>query len=291
MLGEKKSEIFEQMPSSFIPETYLISPGDLKLALSSASKIGYPIIAKPDIGERGRLVEKINNPRQLEVYVQNCPVDFLIQELVTFPLELGVFYVKYPDEEKGTVTSIVQKEFLSVIGDGNKTINDLLQANARARSQLNFDHDRFRSMMNMVPKVGEKITIEAIGNHCRGTTFLNANDMIDEQLNVAFDQLAAQIPNFYFGRFDLRCESIHSLRKLKDFKIVELNGAGSEPGHIYQPGYSLIEAYKDLFYHFKMLSQVSRQNRKRGHRVWLFREGMQKLAAIKAYNKKIAKFI
>lgn len=117
MMGEKKSEIFDQIPEKYLPKTVLIKKGDQEKAIRTAIEIGYPIIAKPDVGERGIWVKKVKDEKELEEYVNSCPVDFLLQELVNLPVELGVFYVKYPNE-KGRVTSIVRKEFLTVKGDG-----------------------------------------------------------------------------------------------------------------------------------------------------------------------------
>ncbi|MFT6865490.1 MAG: hypothetical protein ACJA08_000311 [Cyclobacteriaceae bacterium] len=287
MLGESKSKIFNLIPEKFLPEMKLIKAGDLTSAKSFASQMGYPLICKPDIGERGKLVEKIGNEEALINYTSKCPVDFLIQELVDYPVELGVFYVRHPNDPNGKVTSIVQKDFLTVKGDGHSTVRQLLEASTRAKLQLDFDHPRFTHLMDLIPEKGTKQLVESIGNHCRGTTFLNMNAEIDEKLNQAIDKLSQQIDGFYFGRYDLRCKSIDDLRQLQNFKILELNGAGAEPGHIYQPGFSLLKAYGVLFWHFRMLSEISAAHRKKGVPHWSFSSGMQKLKEIKAYNKLI----
>ncbi len=285
MLGESKSEIFELIPKQFLPKMVLIDPMDIGRAMSSAQQIGYPLIAKPDIGERGNLVEKINNENELKSYCENCRVPFLLQEFVSYPIELGVFYICDPETGVGRVTSIVQKEFLSVIGDGRSTVRTLLIQMDRANLQLDFEHSRFALVMDQVPLAGEKVTVEGIGNHCRGTIFLNKNNEIDERLHQAIHELSKQIDGFYFGRYDLRCASFEDLRNLKNFKILELNGAGAEPGHIYQPGFPLWKGYASLFWHFSQLSKVSAINRRKGASHWTFRRGMTKLKAIKAYNK------
>ncbi|MFY0599926.1 MAG: ATP-grasp domain-containing protein [Cyclobacteriaceae bacterium] len=289
MLGESKSKIFKLIPEEYYPKTKLIPAGDLDAAQEFVKQLGYPVIAKPDIGERGKLVEKINDAEELLTYVSKCPVDFLIQEMVDYPVELGVFYVRNPNEVSGKVTSIVQKKFLSVTGDGNLTVRELLKGNPRARLQLDFNHARFAHLMGMVPESGEEVRVESIGNHCRGTTFLDANSEIDEGLNQAIDRLSKQIDGFYFGRYDLRCASFDDLRALKNFKILELNGAGAEPGHIYQPGFSLLKAYKVLFWHFAKLSEISATNRRKGVAHWGFKRGMKKLKAIKEYDRLIDK--
>lgn len=289
MLGESKSEIFKLIPSAYYPKTKLIKTGDGESAKSFASSIGYPVIVKPDIGERGKLVERINTEEALIAYMKQCPVAFLIQELVEYPIELGIFYVRHPNEEHGSITSITQKKFLGVTGDGKSTVEQLLRSSARAALQLDFDHPRFAKLMKRVPNFGEEVRVESIGNHCRGTSFLDANFEIDDQLNHAIDKLSKQIKGFYFGRFDIQCASFDDLRELKNFKILELNGSGAEPGHIYQPGASLIEAYKVLFWHFKKLSAISAANKNNGFSYWSFDRGMKKLKAIKAHDRLINK--
>lgn len=284
MFGEKKSEIFELIPPEYIPETILIQQNDLERAAYTAEKIGFPIIAKPDIGERGVWVKKLNDQDELKEYVAKCPVNFLLQEMVNYPIELGVFYIKYPGKN-GSITSIVRKDFLKVIGDGKSTINELLQKKERALLTADLNSEYLMKHGDHVLEVNEEVLVEPIGNHCRGTMFLNDNAEIDSRLTEAFNKLADQIPDFYFGRFDLRCSTYQDLRELRNFKILELNGAGAEPGHIYQPGYSLINAYKDLFWHLKVLSDISALNRKRGHSYWSFKQGFKKWKSHREYNR------
>ncbi len=286
MLGEKKSDIFKLIPDEYYPKTILIGENREEL-LKKAGEIGFPLIAKPDIGERGDGVELIHNEDELITYSEKMNVDFLLQELVDYPVELGVFYIRHPDQEKGRVTSIVAKDFLKVTGDGSSSVEELLRKKNRALIQLNWDHPRFEQVLTQIPTTGQTVVIEPIGNHCRGTTFLNANEEIDNDLNNAIDRLAKEIPEFHFGRFDIRCRSFDDLRKLEHFKILELNGAGAEPGHIYQPGYSLIKAYKEICWHLDQLASVSRANKHRGFPYWSLRRGVRKFLDIRAYNRRL----
>lgn len=287
MIGERKSDIFNLIPDEFIPVTRLISKGDTERAAIEAEKIGFPIIAKPDIGERGNWVSKLHSQEQLKTYVETCPVDFLLQEMVDLPIELGVFYVKYPGT-KGRVTSIVRKDFLSVVGDGKHSVIDLLKKSTRATMTADLDSDYLKLIGSDVPEKGKRVLVEPIGNHCRGTKFLSDNHEIDSTLDEAFNMLSDQIPDFYFGRYDLKCQSYADLKGLKNFKILELNGAGAEPAHIYQPGYPLWKAYKDILWHLSVLSDISRLNRKRGYPYWNFKQGYQKWKAHQRYNRLLA---
>lgn len=287
MLGESKSSIYQLIPSSYLPKTYKISAGDEHTALANAEILKYPIICKPDIGERGKLVEKIKSAEDLCRYVNRCPVDFLMQEFVDLPIELGVFFIKHPDQPTGQVTSIVQKDFLHVIGNGRDSVKDLLSSHTRAQLQINFEHSRFAEVMTKIPTAGEKVTVEGVGNHCRGTTFLDAGTQITPGITAAFNEIASNISGFYFGRFDMRCESFEKLEKLENFKILELNGAGAEPAHIYHPGNSLWKGYRDIFWHLNQLAQISRKNHRMGVSYWTFKQGWNKLKAIKQYNQRI----
>ncbi len=286
-MGEKKSDIFDLIPDKYIPTTRLVEKGDLERAALEAEKIGFPLIAKPDIGERGNWVNKIYSQKQLQTYVESCPVDFLLQEMVDMPIELGVFYIKYPGE-KGRVTSIVRKDFLSVIGDGESSVIKLLKKNKRAQMTVDLNSDHLKEIGGEVPEKGKRVLIEPIGNHCRGTKFLSDNHEIDTALNLAFNKLSDQIPEFYFGRYDLKCQSYEDLKELKNFKILELNGAGAEPAHIYQPGYSLLKAYKDIFWHLSVLSDISALNKKNGNSYWGFKRGYRKWKAHQRHNRLLA---
>ena len=283
MFGERKSDIYALIPDQYLPVTFLIGVSEKRQALEAAKKIGYPLIAKPNVGERGIWIKKIRSEEELLAYVQHCKVEFLLQELIEYPLELGVFYIRYPQEEKGRITSIVRKDFLSVTGDGKQSIRQLLKQSNRALMTIDFDNDFLREVGDNVPDVGESVIVEPIGNHSRGTQFLNDNREINDHLRDAFDVLANQIPDFYYGRFDLKCTSYQELAKLESFKVLELNGAGAEPAHVYQPGTPILKAYKDILWHFRVLAEISVQNKNRGYPFWTFKKGYQKWKAYKRH--------
>ena len=274
MLGESKGRILDLIPSEYKAFTVFIQKGtgfeDL-INILNANGLSFPIIAKPDVGERGKSVEKIKSVEELKKYHDNHNVDFLIQEFIDYEIELGIFYYRFPDSLNGVVSSITKKGFLEVIGDGKSTIRELMEELPRARFQIK------RLSLGIdtqyIPKSGEKVLLEPIGNHCRGTTFLNANDIIDIELQVIIDKISKTIPGFYYGRYDLRCKSIEELKKGNFIKILELNGAGAEPSHIYHPGSSIVEAYKVLFKYWQIMYEISIQNHKRGIPFLSFKEG------------------
>lgn len=267
LLGESKIDILDRISDEFKPKTLYVSVNDaLHTVWNQMLEQGFtfPVIAKPNAGERGWRVEKIEHWEGLVNYIQSSPVDFLIQDYVDYPLELGVFYYRMPNETQGTISSIVQKEFLSVTGNGRDCIETLIRQNDRALLQLHALTAKYGDELERVPAPGETVVLMPIGNHSRGTTFLNANHLITPELTQLFDRISGTIDGFYFGRYDLRCRSVADLYAGEHIRILELNGAGAEPAHIYQPGFSIWTAWGVLLHHWRVLYDISRENNRRG---------------------------
>ncbi len=267
MLGEVKFDILKKIPEAYRTPTlffaYPFEPSQVLHQLEQANW-NYPFIFKPDIGERGNRVEKIENRQQAVEYLSACEYDILVQPFITHAIELGVFYYRYPSKERGHVISVVSKDFLKVTGDGIHTLEELVDQNPRAALQAERLRKKYTTRWEEVICKQEELLLEPIGNHCRGTSFINANDIIDEQLSRVFDTISKQIEGFYFGRFDLKCRSIEELKKGEGISIMELNGAGSEQGHIYHPGFSFFTAVKTILQQWRILFEISVENHKKG---------------------------
>jgi hypothetical protein len=265
--GESKVDILKQIPSTFLPTYFFITKGTSLESIQQKlieNKLTFPIICKPNVGERGSRVEKIVDIQSLEYYLQFVQEDFIIQEFITFDIELGVLYYRLPEEAKGQVSSITRKEFLSVTGDGKSSIEELMKMRTRARFQLETMRLRLGENIHKVIPKGEKRLLEPIGNHCRGTKFLDNNFLINDKLNQVFDKIALPIEGFHYGRFDMKVKSIEDLYEGKNIRIMELNGVSSEPGHIYDPKNSLWNAYIDLARHWKIIADISIQQQRKG---------------------------
>jgi hypothetical protein len=276
LLAESKNDILKLIPHGLKPKTLYfraITGYDEVISALEKTKMHFPVICKPDYGERGWKVEKINDTHELQKYVGQIRIDFLIQEFIDKAIELGIFYIRMPNEEHGKITSIVQKELLCILGDGESTIREIMKRSPRNMLYLSQVHDRHPDLLNLVPDKGQKIELVPIGNHSRGTTFFNGNHLITEKLERTFDALSSKINGFYYGRFDIRCDNIHDLYEGKGFKILELNGAKSEPAHIYHPGFPILEAYKILIHHWNLIYQIAKINRENGSHYPSFREG------------------
>lgn len=267
VFGESKNDILKLIAPQFLPKAVFVSQGEAwERVINQLQAVGiaYPLIAKPDVGGRGFRVQKINTEAELRDYLTHTPQPVIIQEFVSYDLELGVMYSRLPDAPTGKITSITQKEFLSVTGNGRDSIGQLLEQNVRARFAMDELRERVRDDWHTILPKGERKFVQPIGNHCLGTKFLNANAHNNAQLERVFDQVAIPIEGFFYGRFDLKVSNWDDLYAGKNIKILELNGATSEPGHVYDPGYRLWQAYRDVMQHMRIVADISAANMRRG---------------------------
>ena len=223
--GEGKREMYDQLPSGTYPKTLYVTPSQAWPEVEqrvTAEQYTYPLAVKPDVGMMGLLFQKVNTPGELRQYHETMPVDYLIQAFVSYPIEVSVFYYRFPNEPRGTITGFVRKEFLDVVGDGQSTLWDLMR--------------RY-------------------------------------ELLKVFDELSHHSGHFYFGRYDVKCQSIADLKRGQNFSIIEFNGAGAAPHHVYGNGHSLGQAYRIILHHWNVLYLIAKQNRQNGHAYWTFRRG------------------
>jgi len=268
VMGESKYKVLLTIPKEYVPKTILIpSSTSYSSILKQILRNGfsYPFIIKPDAGERGKDVEMINNEKKLKNYLNDKSSDLNIQEFIDLDLEFGIMYHRIPGEHIGTITSVVQKGFLYVTGDGKSNLFDLMKQEIRIANRLHYFEKKYEQNLDLVLTEGQKMYLEPIGNHCRGTTFYNANHLINDELIQLFNNISLQIDGFFYGRFDLKVSTLEDLYQGKNMQIIELNGVSSEVAHIYDPGYKLIQAYRDVFTHMKYIYTIAHKNHTDGY--------------------------
>jgi hypothetical protein len=237
---------------------------------------------------QGKAVKKLLCEKDLATYACRSKVDFLVQELILYPKECGIFYYRYPGEQRGHISGIVEKEFLAITGDGNLDIEALVRQSKRHILQLKVLQDSFGNALKQVPGPGEQVVLVPYGNHVRGAKFIDNSHLADEELTRTIDRICQQVPGFFFGRLDLRYHSWEELRQGKKMSIVELNGAGSEPTHIYDPRHSLFFAWREIIRHWIILYRISRLNHRLYDKPYLgMKAGLEMLRAHRRHVKLI----
>lgn len=285
--------MYEQLPPNSHPKTIYILhdlPFEKVKEIVAQNDFTYPFVVKPDVGMKGILFRKIDNEEQLKKYHQRIPVEYIVQDLIELPMEVSVFYYRYPDQQKGVITGFIHKEMLEVIGDGKRTLWELILDHPRAKYRLEEMKRRHEHRIDRVIPEGQKFYLSYAANLNRGAKFTNLASEIDDKLLEVFDELSHYTDKFYYGRYDIKCQSIEDLKQGKNYSIIEFNGAGAEPNHIYNCGMTLGEAHKEILKHWKALFEISRYNHNHGTPYWSFLKGWRFLKQSKKHFKMLEDF-
>ena len=252
------------------------STADAAAAEVAAREAGlrFPLVVKPDIGCNGTGVRLIAATEDLPRALAGYPVGarLVLQELVPWEGEAGLFYVRRPGEARGQVTSVTLKEAPYVAGDGRSSLRDLVLADPRAGRVPHLYLPRLAGRLDEVPRQGERIRLVFSGNHCKGSIFHDGWAEITPALEAAVDAFAQDLRDFHFGRIDVRYESLAALRRGEGFRVIEVNGVGSEATHIWDPACSLREAFAAQFRHYAEAFRIGAALRAEGHQPTRLRE-------------------
>src|SRR5437667_9315500 len=275
VVGESKSEILHGLMETspeFTADAFLIPAGSewrrygRLREICDENGIEFPFVLKPDTGQRGAGFKKIHSFEEARGYLAKVSAPFVVQRYVSGPKEAGIFYYRFPGEERGHIFGITRKKFPTVAGDGVRTLRELVEADPRARLISQTYLERFEAAADEVLEGGRSLRLVEAGNHCQGCIFLDGADLLTGELRGVFDAISRKLPGFFVGRYDIRYESDSELRAGQNFQIIELNGAASEATNIYDSSNSLWSAYTTLYRQWEIVYRISAENRRRGNR-------------------------
>ena len=273
LIGESKFETLSELARAnpdLVAPTYLaqFETADQQLArilkLREQESLSYPLVFKPDVGQRGFGFKLVHSDDEARAWVSRFKRDLLVQQYAPGPNEVGIFYYRLPSEQLGRIFSITEKIFPEVVGDGRSTLEGLIRNDPRASIVADTYFQRFGAGRGRVLASGESMRLVQAGNHCQGAIFLDGGCLFSFELERKIDEISKSIPGFFVGRYDIRYGSEEALRQGKDFQIIELNGASSEATSIYDPRNSLRDAYRTLFWQWEIVFTIAAENRKRG---------------------------
>jgi hypothetical protein len=273
LCGERKSSILDLIGGEarrcVAPYTVLdTGENDMARAQAalSAAGLSLPVVVKPDIGCNGTGVRLVGTETELAGALAAFPrgVRLVLQEFVRFAGEAGIFYIRLPDEARGRITSLTLKHPPMVTGNGRSTLRQLIDADPRHARLAALYTGRLKARLNEVPAQGAPVQLVFAGNHCKGSIFSNGAEHVTPALTARIDDIARAMPDFHFGRFDVRYDSIPSLHRGEDFSIIEVNGVGSEATHIWDPSTGLREIWGAQLYHYGTAWKIAARMRARG---------------------------
>jgi hypothetical protein len=290
MAGESKAHIFELLGADRDPRVLpirLIPAGEgasaraervIALVRAESALGGYPVILKPDSGERGHAVKIARGDDEVHAYFATMTADAIVQRYHPGPMECGVMWVRTQrrdddarpsggaaptDRHEGEVFAITDKVFPFVEGDGRRTLEDLIWDHPRYRRQAGVFLARFAGQLSRVPIRGERVQLAQSGNHCQGVLFRDGEHLRSPALESAINALASAFPRLDVGRFDIRYESVEKLQR-GEFGVVELNGTASEPTNIYDPDRSVWWAWSVMLRLWRRLYVLGEARRREG---------------------------
>ena len=269
IVEESKWDMYLKSPQHLMPKTAVFPDYNSSKELQDflmENGFEFPLIVKPDRGMRGKGIEKIRDFEQLLKLERDQKFTYLIQEFMEFDCEIGLFIFKNPKTGQWEVSSIMERGFPKVTGNGKDTLEKLVRKNSRTFLQLKRWKSEQKFDFEKVLPEGEELILDHIGNHRLGTKFIDGQHYIDADLTKAMAAICEQIEGLEYGRLDVAFNSWEELKELKNFTVIEINGANAEPAHIYDPKHSIFFAWRCLFYHFRMQYLIAKNAEKRGEK-------------------------
>ncbi|HSH96489.1 MAG TPA: hypothetical protein VK968_20235, partial [Roseimicrobium sp.] len=257
-----------------IAEWTLVPTGEVGMRMSAVRKFaaahGYPVVLKPDVGERGAGVVIAKNEAEAAKAVAAESGGLIAQAYVP-GVEYGVFYYRYPGAVRGEILAITDKRMLHVTGDGRSTLEELILADDRAVCMAKFFLEKFGGRLDEVPCVGERVVLTELGTHCRGALFLDGTHLLTAELHAEVERVSRTFEGFHFGRYDVRAASEEAFRR-GELKVIELNGLTSEATSIYDPRHSVWFGWRMLCRQWRVAFEIGSANQARGARALAVRE-------------------
>jgi membrane protein DedA with SNARE-associated domain len=270
VVGESKFEILSKLPAEWIVPSAFLAPAPvaerIAFLLRTIAERGwsFPLILKPDAGQRGVGLRLVRDPNAAARYFDEHTQAVLAQAYHPGPFEAGVFYYRIPGEPTGRIFSITDKQFPVLIGDGVSTVESLIWRHPRFRMQAGTFLARMNGQASAILPAHQQLPLTIAGNHCQGTLFRDGSNLITSALEQSIDSIARQFDGFYFGRFDVRYSDVDEFKTGRGFAIVELNGVTSESTNIYDPAWRIAQAYRVLFRQWALLFEIGAHNRRMG---------------------------
>jgi hypothetical protein len=270
LVGESKIECLAQVDAeqrTWLARTTSVvanagAPREAARALDLAG-LRYPIIAKPDIGWCGFGVRRIDDAAAMAGYLASYPPGerVLLQEYLDLPGEAGLFYVRWPGAAEGRLLSLTVRRPATVVGDGHSTVGELVSRDDRLRNRASLFAD-----LQRIAAAGERIVLSSVWSHRMGGLYRDESAAITSALERRVDAIARSLPELHVARFDIRFGGLESLRAGVGFKILEINGVGSEAIQFFDPAVPFFSAYRGVFDKQAMIFAIGACNRERGHR-------------------------
>ena len=174
-----------------------------------------------------------------------------------------------------SIPSMTIKILPRITGDGVHTLGELIEKDPRAGQLRHLYQERHSDDWDRVLGDGEDKRLVFSASHSKGAIFIDARDQVTPALTQAIDDIMQGIPDFYYGRLDVKFSDTDALREGRNLEVVEINGASAESIHIWDKNTRLMDALKALMWQYRTLFQIGAYHRKQGKKPPRLRELLQ----------------
>jgi len=287
MLHDRKTDIYSLLPKHIVPFTSVIASRSDAEEMMQQNNLSFPVIIKPNVGLKGFKVYKINCIKEFSIFFDANDVserEWLLQEYLDHEQEFSVLFYKYPLEKSFGISSLVNKEYPFVVGDGKTTLGKLIKKYKNPFLQKTSILKKYENDLNDIVPEGKKIILDYIGNYSRGAKFYSLMDKVDSEMSEMLADLFKEVKGLNFFRIDFKANSISSFKE-GHFKVLEINGMKSEPLHIYDPKSQFLTNVKVIKEHWGIISKLTKQQQSLAIELPSFKQGLKSLRLIKKMVK------
>jgi hypothetical protein len=217
---------------------------------------GYPVILKSNVGSVGKGIAKVASESDVDKHTPRLLGDYILQKFTSNPFECGVFYIRLNGEAR--ITGINKKHFPTVVGNGQDNLLVLAKRHQRYTKHWNAFLQDIDT--NEVLPAGKEKRLSFIGSHTLGCKFTDDGDLHTAELEKAIFAVFESQPGFNFGRVDVKAADEEAFKR-GEFVVIEVNGVASLPTHMFDPKYSVWQAYGIFFEHAKYLATIAAEQR------------------------------
>jgi len=272
LTGISKKSINDRLNEDFRPDNLFFKkvPTTAQVFKTFKKKykkaLPYPIICKPNMGERATGVTFISCEEKLQSYLETAQPNFLLEVFYDTKKEFGLSWMQDVESSEYTIVSLVEKKIPFVKGDGKKTLQMLIDKKCAVMSISPEKAEKIRSgfdkkTLKSVPEKQEEITIVRTASISYGTKFkkISIPKSSRRKLSDLIEKMITNKKGLFLGRFDLRSDSVENILK-GNVKIIELNGLGGMPLEIYEPQISIDKKYDILSAYFEDVLDFAKKN-------------------------------
>jgi hypothetical protein len=102
--------------------------------------------------------------------------------------------------------------------------------------------------------------ILSLGNHAQGAVFKSIELTDYTKVLERIEKLIGSVTGFNYGRLDIRSQSLESFAN-GDFQVLEVNGIDSLSTDIFDPSWSILDAYRQLFCQYSLLIDLAYEHK------------------------------